>query len=156
MIRKLIIAIVLPFFAIAEQKDTLSAKRMSIGISFSPDYCYRILKSDPINQAFIDKDNKSANTSFGFSTGVNCLLKLNKKITVELGCLYSIKSEKHIFLVDNSTNTVQTPFVNEITYKYNYRYIDIPVKLNYTLFDKQIRLYVLCGLSSNVFLYQQT
>lgn len=155
MIRKLIIAIVLPFFTIASNADSVNTKKVSIGLSFSPDFCYRILRSDPSYKFFVDQNNNGAYPSFGFNTGVNCLIQLNKKLNIELGCLYAVKSEKYQFKIDiSTTNTVQATIPNQIISKYNYRYIDLPIKFNYTLLDKRIKLYALCGFSSNIYLYQ--
>ena len=151
---KLIFAILIfiPFLAISQNEET-STKIYAVGISFSPDYCYRLLK--PNNDANIKDEAKQRNSieipKFGFTTGVNFSMNLSKRLSVDIGVLYSEKGEiqkKHdlIYFVYEPLSPIN------VSYNYHYRYIDIPVKFNYSILQNRLKIYVSAGFSPNIFL----
>ena len=131
-----------------QSTDSLKLKKHHIGISFSPDYSFRILKSDA-NTTFIKNTLDTLEVAkLGYTTGLNYTYSFSKKISIATGFLLSNKGEK----TKKTFSSVPAKF----NYNNQYYYIDIPIKANYYLIHKKVKLFVTAGLSTNVFLVQKT
>lgn len=133
---------------------------ISIGFTFSPDYCYRTLKvnssSDLVKWTAESRDTFEI-PKFGYTTGLNVALRFNKRISLETGLLYSNKGEKTKRLSDLHAIGPDSTLPTAISYIYGYIYIDIPIKFNYyVLVHKKAKLFVMAGISPNIFLTQKT
>lgn len=131
-------------------------KKVQIGISFSPDYCYRILhKAGDMDESDIKALNKTEIGKFGYTTGLNIIFNLNKTIGIETGINYSDKGYQ--------TRTLESIYVNDwiyfrpnispakINYVYDKHYLDFPLKVNFTLGTKKLRFTESTGLITNVY-----
>jgi hypothetical protein len=151
--------ILFPLTLFCQSTVTTKTKRMAIGLTFSPDYCYRKLSPDATSQWIAESRDSIEIPKLGFTTGLSLLFQLNKRLTIETGLLYSNKGEKtkNHSLIWNPPSVQPDPALptkNEFVYHYNY--LDIPAKVNYNILTKRLKLFVSGGLSTNIFLFQKT
>ncbi len=159
---KLISIFIFTFFAITTygqeiKKDSTGAdlKKVLIGVNFSPDVCYRTLKNiDGSATDFIKYWNGHDIIKFGYTTGFDICLNISKNIGLEMGIQYSNKG----FQTKKMELSFWTPEPNaptKIAHRYNYHYLDIPLKANFTLGKKKVRFFSSAGLCVN-FLVKKT
>lgn len=134
-------------------------KNISIGLTFSPDYCYRTLHPDASVKWIADNRNTLEIPKFGYTTGLNIAKSINKKITLETGLLYSDKGERtkkysEVWLTSSGQPDPALP--TAMTFIYHYIYLDIPIKANYYFLTQKAKFYLTAGISPNVFLSQKT
>ena len=139
----------------SQEIDTTKTKRIAIGLTFSPDYCYRTLKPNETTKWIADFRDSIEIPKFGFTTGLCLLYQLNKRITLETGLQFSSKGEKTkqaplIFAQPEPGNPIKNTFI----YKYNY--LDIPYKVNYFILTKRLKFFISGGVSTNLFLFRNT
>ncbi len=146
----ILLLLLLPLISFCETKDTLSDGKIKIGISGSSDYCYRILKSDETSKWISDVRDTLEIPKFGYTVSVNILYKIKNNIKIEGAILYSNFGEKTKKYVLNNSNSADLPANS--SFLYNYRYLGLPLKINYYFYTKKIKLYATVGLSTNVFL----
>tara|TARA_R110001592_G_scaffold237306_6_gene496198 strand:+ start:4612 stop:5340 length:729 start_codon:yes stop_codon:yes gene_type:complete len=152
--------VLLQVCSFGQETETPSSK-FSFGFSFSPDYAYRKLKNSggTNNESIIDFRNSSERPKLGITTGLRVLYQLSTKWKLELGALYSDKGEQETW---NSSSNIdpRKGFVfgeySSMKYIYHYQYIDIPLKVNYTISSKRLNLFVSGGVSTNFFLNNTT
>ncbi len=151
--------ILLPFSLVGQETDSTKIRKIEIGITYSPDYCYRSLKPDAINKWITDIRDTLEIPKLGYTTGLNATFYINKKITLETGILFSDKGEKtKKYVINGSTSSIQTDN-NQATknkFIYHYLYFDIPAKVNYYILTKKLKLFLSAGVSTNIFLLQKT
>jgi len=145
----------LPLISFCQNSDTPNAKKIAIVLTFSPDYCYRTLKSDASSKWIADSRDTFEIPKFGYTAGLNLALNISKRITIETGLLYSDKGEKtkKYDLIWGQPNP-DLPIKN--TFIYHYIYLDIPIKINYYLFTQRAKLFITAGISPNIFITQKT
>ncbi len=134
--------------------DTTKTHKWELGGSFSPEYSYRTLKADETSQTIKEIRDTLEVAKFGYTVGLNLLYRLNNRLTIETGILLSDKGEK-----TKKTSFTDVPAGQKImyyTYKYNYYYLGIPLKANYSITTGKLNLYVTAGVSANIFLTQKT
>jgi hypothetical protein len=152
-----LIFISLPITFFGQNESQPTSKTQAVGFTFSPDYCYRSLKADEDFQFIVDSRNSLETPKFGFTTGFNYSMRLSKRFTFEVGVLYSEKGEKfkHTDFIPPSTyNDPALP--SKILGRYHYLYLDIPVRTNFYLTNKKLKLYLTGGISPNLHLIQKT
>jgi hypothetical protein len=150
----LLFIIFLPFTLFSETGDSVKTKKLQIGITYSPDYSYRKLKSDASGKLIADLRDTMEIGKYGYTTGINFVYLINKKISIASGLLLSDKGErtKKYILLNPATGVLP---VNN-TFIYHYMYLDIPVKANYYILTEKLKLFVTAGVSANFFLTQKT
>lgn len=126
------------FFGQNESQPT--SKTHAVGFTFSPDYSYRILVPDAETKALAEFRDLSETPKFGFTTGFNYALKLNKRFTLEASILYAEKGEKlkleSTVLPTNPDDPITSVIFLSRTH---YLYLDVPVKLNYFITTKKVK-----------------
>src|SRR4051812_48865989 len=92
----LVLLTFLPLITLCQTSDTTKSKKISIGVMYSPDYCYRTLKPDAseISKAIVETRDNFEIPKFGFTTGLSFIYQLNKKLSLETGLQFSDKGEK--------------------------------------------------------------
>jgi hypothetical protein len=148
------ILLILITYVVFGQTSELESKKIVVGLTFSPDYCYRTLKSNPSEQWLIDEQNSYQIPKFGFTTGLNAILKFNQSIALEFGIQFSDKGmqTKNIKVEQaDPDQSIPESFHNE----WHYYYIDLPVKANYFILKRNLKLFVSAGISTNIFLVQK-
>jgi opacity protein-like surface antigen len=148
------ILLFLPVLLFCQTKDTAKQDKIQIGIIGSADYCYRSLKADAASKWISDMRDTLEIPKLGYTLGISCLYEINKNIKIDVALLYSESGEKtKKYLLDNN-NDIRLPSNN--TFIYKYRYLDIPLKVNYYFLNKKLKLYATAGVSANVFLSKKT
>jgi hypothetical protein len=151
-------------FAQEKEEDVHESdfKRIQIGINFSPDYCYRILKSDDSENADLVTAlrDKNETVKLGYTTGLNLVYNFNKRFGVEIGAQFSNKGYRTKKMnygdpIDSRNGFNFPPPNNEPVsgkFIYNNYYIDVPLKVNFILGKKKIRFISSAGFATNIFI----
>lgn len=161
MHRLLSLLLLLPFTSFCQEAETAKPNKLSIGFTFSPDYCYRLLIPDTANTSILIADRRDSLEipKFGYTTGVNLALNFHKRITLETALLFSNKGEKtksYSTVWVTSSGQPDPSLPTKVAYVYHYLYLDVPVKANFYVLTKKVKLFVSAGLSTNIFLTQRT
>lgn len=148
-----IVLICLPFILFCQSSDTTRSGKLEIGISFSPDYSFRTLKPDDTSKWITDSRDSIEIPKFGYTVGAFLNYKLNKKIKIETGILFSDKGEQTKKYSLENTVSGQQP----IKYSFNdhYYYIGVPVKADYYFLIGKLKFYITAGVSADIFLFQK-
>ena len=149
---------IIPLTIFCQDTET-TTKKYSIGLTFSPDYCYRTLKPDASSKWIADDRNSHEIPKIGYTAGLNLAVNINKRFTFETGLLFSDKGEQtkqySVVWVDVNGQVDPTmPVAN--TFIYHYLYLDIPIKVNYYILTGRAKLFLTAGISPNIFLTQKT
>ena len=151
MVRLILFFMLMPMAIYCQNTDSPNKSKFSIGITFSPDYCYRILKSNDSDSKTIEYRDSIEVPKFGFTTGFAFLYNVNNRFNIEAGLLFSDKGEKS--KIDLGPNLLSDPSQPiKVSATNSYQYLDIPIKANYSIIDKRLRLFISAGISTNVFL----
>ncbi len=133
---------IFPLTLFGQQEDSIKFKKLNLGFSYSPEYSYRMIKTVTESQFLANSYDTLEVPKLGYSLGFNGIYSLNNKFALSGGLLFSDKGEKF-----------KTDVIDAISnYKNHYYYLDIPVKLNYTIIDSKIKFYGTLGVSTNLFL----
>lgn len=149
MKKLILLFLFLPLLSLG-QNQTIKETKLAVGLCFSPEYSYRYLQTDIDSIKFVKQISDTTETAdFGFATGISVLYKLNSRFVIESGLLYSKKGYKNIATKLNAFNPNDPLIPQKISIYYTYSYFSIPLKLNYILLDKRLKLYVSAGISAN-------
>lgn len=141
--------------AYGQKSDTLKSKKWAIGISASPDLCYRI----PYGYyKYHPGSGVSENYKQGFCGGISLQYNFAKKFGAEVSLFYSTKGEKYhydSFVWDTPPygTVYRTP---ERIVTITYKYIEIPIKINYYILNKRLKIFPSLGISTNLFIGKKT
>ena len=157
-IMKQFIILLIVFSSLSAQgKKKTSSKNnhFSIGVNFSPDYCYRTLTKNNKSLSHDQWTNAKRiqdsidRPKFGYTIGINLRLQLHKKVSIETGFQYSEKGYKTIPI--STFYDPNPPFSIVIaTNNINYDYFDLPLKVNFSFLEKRIQIATSAGLIFNV------
>ena len=120
-------------------QEKVDLNKVQVGISVSPDYSY-------ISIASLYEIPK-----VGLTAGLNAVYHFNKSVGLETGLHYSNKGyqtkmmDLYYFVPDPKAPT-QGKFI------YNYNFLDIPLKANFSIGNKKTRFFTSIGMAMNVFL----
>ena len=147
----------IPITFFSQNESQTTSKTQAVGFTFSPDYSYRILVPDAETKSLAEFRDLSETPKFGFTTGFNYALKLNKRFTLEASILYAEKGEKlkleSTVLPTNPDDPITSVIFLSRTH---YLYLDVPVKLNYFITTKKVKFFVSGAISPNLFLTEKT
>ncbi|MFM1947344.1 MAG: outer membrane protein beta-barrel domain [Bacteroidota bacterium] len=116
-----------------------ASKGFQLGLNASPDYCYRTMPS------YFEVPK------LGYTLGLNTAYQFNQLFSVETGLHYSNKGTQTSML--DLVFIQPEPLVpNQAKYIYNYHFIDIPLKANFTVGSRKIRFFTSVGLTTNFFI----
>lgn len=154
------------FFSIsASGQNSLKSKsdkkhsRIQMGANFLAEYSNRWLKNSTgssyhdyiIGERNIDEYGKS-----GFSTGVNVCIGLSKFLSLETGIQYANRGYRTKTIpTDGFHSLIFEPIVTSNKYIYTYRYLDIPLKINFIYGQEKIRFIGSLGMSANLFVNEK-
>lgn len=109
------------------------------GMAVSPDVSYRILlENKPTTWGIIEDRNQHESSIVGLTAGLSYIYNFNRFWGLETGVYYSLKGyqriENDLFTYDDYDPNVDI-FVNTKTarFSYQFHYIDVPVKANFTI-----------------------
>ncbi len=151
----------LAFTGSSQSSDSLTKpRRWQIGVNYSADYNYRALRNnsgdestDSENQlieSIISDQDKLDKPKFGYTTGINSSFMFSRHIGIELGLQYSNKGYRMpnipVTTVENPENAGTADFI------YNYHFIDIPLRANFTFGKKKLQFIGSAGFVTNLFI----
>jgi hypothetical protein len=133
-------------------QDTTGTGKVLVGITYSPDYCYRTLRSDTSVQFVADVRNTSEIPVFGFTTGLSLVFQTEKRWTFETGIQYSRKgmqSKKADLIWGQPDPSLPT----KVSINYRFDYLDIPFKVGYSFaqIGNKLSFFASAGISANIF-----
>lgn len=140
----------------AKDSTTVEFKRFVFGTHASPDYCYRILKVTAPNSAttaISENRNKNEIPMLGYTVGADLSYFIEERIAISLGVNYSRKGyiNESIYLTDQ--NGI---IIGNGSFKYNYNYVELPLKASVILGKKRVRFTCSVAVTSSFLLYEQT
>lgn len=129
-------------------------KRFQFGINISPDACYRTLKNNDgssTSDIIIRVRDDNETFKLGYTAGLNVCYNINGHFGIETGIQYSNKGyrtkNKNLSWGSSSPDLpIKSKFI------YDFHYIDVPLKLNYTIGKRKVRFLASAGLAANIFL----
>ena len=139
--------------------DSTHPHKRQFGIIYSPEYAYRNLRSSSDDlSSIVSLRNDLEIPKFGYSTGFSFSYQPALNYAFEVQLLFSDKGEqtkKYEFRnaydrLKEDRVPAYNSFVN------HYYYLDVPLKLNYFIINKKVKLFLSAGISTNLFLYQKT
>lgn len=137
--------------------EPVSSSKISIGVTFSPDYCYRRLHSENASAKVITEiRDETEIPKFGYTAGLSLLFKPWKRISFETGLFFSDKGYKTKFIGLYDLEASPPLLVNRVKTSYQYYYLNIPIKLNYFILTGKVKLFASTGFSTNIFLDDRT
>lgn len=128
---------------ISSQTEVVEPKgKFDLGFSASPDYSYRILKAEATDTWMKNTYDTAEIARVGFTAGLQVVFHANDKFFFTSGVLFSDRGER--------TKKYLTPQVNN--YINHYYYLSIPLRVNYYLISKKIKVFLSAGASADVYL----
>jgi hypothetical protein len=133
-----------------------NVSKFQLGINLSPDISYRTYKDKSgANASLIQLLKDTENPKAGFTGGFNACYNINSRIGFEAGLQYSNKGYQTVkipltYISQKPTDPVTARFL------YSLHYIDIPLKVNFTLGNSKLRFFGSTGLVTNVFIRERT
>lgn len=140
-------------------------KKILVGISFSPDYCFRTLSNvdgSSISNLIIDSRNNQESAKIGYTAGFNFIYNFNKRIGIGTGLLFSNKGyqTEAIGLIFGDMIDPRRDFIYQTTedpaipknakFIYNHYYLDIPLKGILTFGNGSFRFVTSIGVTTNI------
>jgi hypothetical protein len=134
---------------------TTDFKRVQIGVNVSTDIAYRTLQNNEGSQSMahrIDSYNDIEIPKISYTAGANVSFNINKLLSLETGVQYSNKGYQTKMLAIPFETLVYDPNTPTAEGKmiYDYHYIDIPVKANFTIGQNKVRFFSSIGLTANI------
>lgn len=147
-----------PVMLLCQETDN-KLSSFSLGISFSPEYSYRILKAkEDKYESLVALADSMEVPKFGFTTGIQIRYDILKRLSVESGIQFTDKGSKMTvsnFLAADTNDPVLQNLKSVTTIAKIY-YIEVPLKLSYKIVSGKFSLSVFVGLSANIFLDNNT
>ena len=111
-------------------------------------------------QGLPQRKRKHENSVWGFNSGISFVYKIKPRIEVETGIQYSqqINQLKDVPFVKYDDIIIMNPMGNDMgicDINYLYSYLEIPIKMNYRILNKNLRIYGTGGVSINIFLNER-
>ncbi len=138
------------------ESATSDAKPFQIGISLSPDICFRTLKihdEDAAGDLPIKLRNDMETAKIGYTAGLNIRYNINDFFGLETGLHYSNKGYK-TKMTDVIIWQPEQSDPNKMGFIFNFHYIDLPVKATFTFGTNPLRFFTSLGLTANIFLIE--
>jgi len=147
----------LHFSVRAQDSDSLKlSAKWQFGLNFSSDLCFRELyDQNGANQGIISYRDLWEEPKFGFTAGVNTLYSLGRHISIGVGLQYSNKGFKMEMEQLNFETPYSQPSVVNYKTRYNLHYIDVPMGLNFSFGNADLRFVGSAGVAVNVFLTER-
>lgn len=131
-----------------KKKEEKPLSKFSLGINFSPDINYRLVKSDgSVIGNFLQKYYDTTEiVKFGYTLGLGFCYEINKHISFETGLQYSNKGFKtkpfEVLIFPQQNDTSYDPILynlKSLSSTYNFQYLDIPLKVNFIFGNKRVK-----------------
>lgn len=132
--------------------------RVQIGISISPDICFRTLRNNDgstTSDQIIALRNDNEIFKFGYTTGLNIGYSINSFFGLEMGIHYSNKGYQSK-MIDLVFSQPEPSLPEQFKYIDNFHFVDVPFKANFTLGKKRVRFFTSVGVTTNFFIKATT
>ncbi len=141
-----------------EKQDSSKLKnkfnKVQIGINFSPDQCYRTLKSENPDSTILGilKQREAFEIPcLGFTAGVNFRYALTKILAIEMGLQIANKRfQTNDFAVIGGSFPIMP---SSALYIYNHYYAEVPLLLNAVLGTNKLKISADLGIITGFFLH---
>lgn len=156
-----LLTLFIPFTAYA-QTDIIIPKpkehKFFVGASITPEIGYFHAKNadnDPAYNWSMDFIENHYTSKLCYTAGLNAGYKFNSLISLESGVHYSEKGyqtknmDEYVWAYDGSGYPA---YPDDVKFIYSFHYIDIPVKVNFTIGHKKLRFITGAGVVSNFYL----
>ena len=141
------------------QETDNNLSKFSLGISFSPEYSYRILKAkEDKYEGLVAMSDSMVEPKFGFTTGIQIRYDILKRLSIESGIQFTDKGSRMTvsnFVAAEPDDPVLENLESVTTVEKIY-YIEVPLKANYKIISGKFSLSFFDGLSANLFLDNKT
>jgi hypothetical protein len=146
--RSIIFILLFPIALFSNDLDSTKKSKILIGVNVAPNYTFRFLSSTD-RFKWILKARNEESAAFRLAIGLAAKIAFNNRIDFELGFQYNDQGYNFISSNVVDGNTGDSLLVN---FKYHYKYLDIPIKINYkfNLWGKTI--FIDLGISPSVYL----
>lgn len=154
----LIYLLVIPL-ATTSQEVVKKPSVFSLGVSFSPEYSYRVLKATEDKYEWSVKYSDSLDKpKFGYTAGFYASHDILKQLTLETGIMFSDKGDK--MTTSNfealDPNDPLLLRLKSITMIKTYYYLEIPVRVSCRIVSAKLSVAIVAGISGNIFLDSKT
>jgi hypothetical protein len=154
---KYILTICLALFyvdiAVAQSKDS-KLNKFELALIISPDINHRKIDYTNIiaDLGPPGSNNNHRRLNIGYTMGVNGVLKLYKKISLEAGIQFANRSFEYELDMNNmKRNDVYDPMIPDaVVHKNRYQYIDIPIRINYMFGNGKLKFVTGIGGVGNI------
>lgn len=141
--------------AICQSPATVKLEGIKLSLVFAPDYCYRLLNYNSSYQWVEEIRNGEEMPTFGYTAGIGVKMNLTRKTVIETGLFYSVKGEQtKTREVNWVTSNTDLPMASKV--QYHFTYIDIPLKFNYLLGGRKIKVFISSGVAMNIFIEKKS
>jgi len=137
-------------------------RKIQTGITISPDYCFRTLKNNDgsaSSNTVISLRNSTEIPKLGYTAGLHFIYNFTKRTGIEIGVQYSNKGYQSRLsgltfgsMIDPRRGSTPGAGATKAKIIYNDYYLDIPLKVNFTLGEKKIRFVASAGITTNIFI----
>ncbi|MDF2450394.1 MAG: hypothetical protein K0R26_2898 [Bacteroidota bacterium] len=165
---RVLLLIIILFFGVnvfSQSTDSSSVSKWYIGITASPDMCYRIPYVSKTSALIKNEQRNKIIACFG----INIVYRPSKKLNIETGIWYSGKGQVTISpeatwqtpggtydpSIPNYSSSV-TQYTPEKRIAIKYQYLEIPLKFNTCLLNKRFKVFPCIGGSVNFFIGKTT
>lgn len=151
------------YVSYGQEKDSTKTKtsKFSIGLAISPEIGYRSFNptSKGKKNDFLMNFGKPILDSvespkFCYSFGIYSIYQLHKRLSLELGVYYANKGYKIDEIKFTTATYLENDWIGSVFY--NYRYIDVPLNINFYIINKKVKLFLSTGLNANILINEKT
>jgi hypothetical protein len=121
------------------QPDSIKKNGLQLGITFSPEMCFRYISSDANNHWLVEIQDSMEVPKYGYTLGFNGIIPLSKRGSLATGILFNNSGER----------TKKEVQISPVNYVNHYYFIQVPLKYNYVLISKKIDVYASLGVLGN-------
>lgn len=161
IIKHLFLLVMLLAFQVSygQEQDSIPTKtsKFSIGIAVSPEMGYRSFnptskgkKNDFLMNVSKPMLDSLESPKFCYSFGIYSTYQLSKRFSLELGVYYANKGYKIDDVTFTTANYPEEAGKGSIFY--NYRYIDVPLNMNFYIINRKFKFFVSTGITANIFI----
>lgn len=133
-------------------------KKSYLGVNFSPSYSFRILKDkSKSNSKEIQSRNEIESGRFGYTFGINKIIKTNNHFEFSYGLQYSLMGYQSKLdsndLIGTSFNNANnatyyfTSTTDHVIRRYSFGYLEIPLKVGVRLGKERFKYFADAGVS---------
>jgi hypothetical protein len=144
----LLAALILSFSAYSQRNFSGAPyHRFQIGVNIAPERAYRTLTNSTGNDYYdqkIEDRNKIENPIDSYTGGLGFTWNINHHIGIETGAAYTRKG----FQYDYNLHGVQG--IENVNHVETYSYLDIPLKVNFTVGEQRLRVIGSIGAAASV------